>query len=416
MLSNRGTTILQAAAALPAALDENRQVVPITPGQVSIDLTIVENWLPRPEFLEIGKKAIAEKFGDTELSNNHGFGDDAELLAALASFFTSYMKPFVPLTPSHITATVGAGYSLDALMHLICDAGDSVISPGPFWNGLAPFCFVHPGVKVIPAHPKSLTQALNMDIVSTIRTAYETAPDPRKIRAVVVTNPTNPLAQCYPREVIEAIMQFCEEKGLHYVSDEAYALCQFGKGTPFISALEVGEGLIDRSRVHVIWTASKAFGSSGIRIGCIITQANPLLLAGVSLATYIQCSTLSNTYLTAILQSAALPGLLETNLERLAHNYSILTDALTSLRFDFLPANAGLFVFVKVVKNAQTWEEEANVIRRFAEYGVKVSPGREYVGEDGEKGWARIGFSVPETMLREAISRMKKCIVDAEWG
>ncbi|TVY87214.1 putative aminotransferase [Lachnellula willkommii] len=270
-----------------------------------------------------------------------------------------------------------------------------------------------------------------MDIVSTIRTAYESAPDPRKIRAVVVTNPTNPLAQCYPREVIEAIMKFCEEKGLPYVSDEAYALCQFSKGTPFISALEVGEGILDRSRVHVIWTASKAFlalaglesekqvpnrGETGAEMkqGCIITQANPLLLAGVSLATYIQCSTLSNTYLTAILKSPALPGLLETNLERLAHNYSILTDALTPLRFDFLPANAGLFVFVKVVKDAQTWEEEANVIRRFAEYGVKVSPGREYVGEDGEKGWARIGFSVPETMLRDAISRMKTCVVDAE--
>lgn len=139
-----------------------------------------------------------------------------------------------------------------------------------------------------------------------------------------------------------------------------------------------------------------------------------MLLVGVSLATYIQCSTLSNTYLTAILQSPALPDLLETNLKRLANKYSILTDALTSLQFDFLPANAGLFVFVKVAKNAQTWEEEADIIRRFAECGVKVSPGREYVGEDGEKGWARIGFSVPETMLREAISRMKKCIVDAE--
>lgn len=44
------------------------------------------------------------------------------------------MKPLSPLTPSHITATVGAGYSLGALMHLICDPGDGVISPGPLWS------------------------------------------------------------------------------------------------------------------------------------------------------------------------------------------------------------------------------------------------------------------------------------------
>lgn len=62
MFSNRGTSILQFAAGLPAALDEKNQVAPKTPGQVSIDLTMVENWLPRPDFLEIGKKAIAEKF------------------------------------------------------------------------------------------------------------------------------------------------------------------------------------------------------------------------------------------------------------------------------------------------------------------------------------------------------------------
>lgn len=139
-----------------------------------------------------------------------------------------------------------------------------------------------------------------------------------------------------------------------------------------------------------------------------------MLLAGVSLATFTQCSTLSNLYLTAILEFPNLPDLLELNLQRLANNYKILTDALKSLNFEFLPASAGLFVFVNVVKNAETWEDEAKMIRRFAEYGVKVSPGREYVGEDGEKGWVRIGFSVPETMLREAISRIEKCIVDAK--
>jgi len=89
-------------------------------------------------------------------------------------------------------------------------------------------------------------------------------------------------------------MSFCHARALHFVSDEVYALSTFASSSssnsreekppiPFISALalenmppaevEEGDGTealheIDRSRVHVVWSTSKDFGSSSIRMVC----------------------------------------------------------------------------------------------------------------------------------------------------
>lgn len=72
-------------------------------------------------------------------------------------------------------------------------------------------------------------------------------------------------------------MEFCQERGLHLISDEVFALTGL-TGVPtnapkFVSALSLTEPLVpegavkvDPSRVHVVWSASKLFGMSGFRV------------------------------------------------------------------------------------------------------------------------------------------------------
>ncbi len=47
-----------------------------------------------------------------------------------------------------------------------------------------------------------------------------------------MTNPHNPFARCYPLRVLEECLRFCERRGLHYVSDEVYALSRVGRAPP----------------------------------------------------------------------------------------------------------------------------------------------------------------------------------------
>lgn len=57
------------------------------------------------------------------------------MLEALASFFNEYLKPITPvLAQQHIATAPGAAASLDALLYNICEPGDGVLVPSPFWS------------------------------------------------------------------------------------------------------------------------------------------------------------------------------------------------------------------------------------------------------------------------------------------
>jgi aspartate/methionine/tyrosine aminotransferase len=96
------------------------------------------------------------------------------------------------------------------------------------------------------------------------------------VKALVFTNPHNPLAQCYPRTVLEDCLRFCEQRNLHFISDEVYAMSTIEPDmsskslSPFVSILSCDPASIGCSprRVHAIWSISKDFGSSGIRLVC----------------------------------------------------------------------------------------------------------------------------------------------------
>lgn len=70
-------------------------------------------------------------------------------------------------------------------------------------------------------------------------------------------------------------MKFCQEHDLHLISDELYALAAIQSDSyrsKFISVLSLtpdlqdSKALIDPPRVHVVWSASKLFGLSGLRV------------------------------------------------------------------------------------------------------------------------------------------------------
>jgi len=95
----------------------------------------------------------------------------------------------------------------------------------------------------------------------------------RRVRALIMTNPHNPFGQNYPKDVLEECIIFCHENKIHYISDEVYALSCFPSrkaksATSFVSALSIDIDALgcDSSFIHTIWSTSKDFGSSGIRM------------------------------------------------------------------------------------------------------------------------------------------------------
>lgn len=122
----------------------------------NIDLSTAENWLIRPELIDLCKDAISTRLearvtnfslhcvcqhielirGLQHLSYPNALGGDADVLQAFARFFNTYFNPHIPVEPSHLTTAPGAASCLDALLYNICDPGDGVLVPGPYWSAL----------------------------------------------------------------------------------------------------------------------------------------------------------------------------------------------------------------------------------------------------------------------------------------
>ncbi|THV46835.1 hypothetical protein BGAL_0357g00010 [Botrytis galanthina] len=401
-ISSRMKNIIQALlpAAAAAAADHAE------PNSEFINLSVSDNNLLRPDLIEICKDAIAHDLTAETFNYPLGLGGDPSLMKSIFKFLNKYLKPAIPITSDRLVTASGAGFCLDAIASCICEPGDSILVPGPCWNSVGAYLYCHAGVTMVPAYPSPLSTALTSDtLLPALETAYGSSPDPKRIKGLLIFNPHTP---------------FGAKKGLHYISDEVYGCLEFGcdeKAENFISALSLLDGsigaereaMIDRSKVHVLWSASKLFGLPGIKLGCLITQSNPMLRVGAIISTYNQTSSLSALLLTHLLNSNKLSSLLNRNNALLSKNYTLLSSTLNHLGIEFLPSNAGVFVFAKLAKNSEKWNEEA-VVKKLRECKVMVSPGKQFGGAENEKGWVRITIAVPEEEFKEGIKRIRICV------
>ncbi|KAF1946035.1 PLP-dependent transferase [Clathrospora elynae] len=383
-----------------------------------IDLSRALNEVIHPELLEfftstVEDKVTSEAFAAPVASLN---GGDPRLREALAAFFNTYFNAFHAVKPEHIVLTAGATDAIENVIHAVCDDGDSVLIPGPHWPGFEPILKRKANVNIILAQPPTYSHWDNY-LLPSLQAAYDFSAEKSRIKAVLLCNPNDPLSTCYPRDTLLELMEFCQERGLHFICDECHALTGLNgvdaKSPKFVSALSLAEPLVpqgavkvDPSCVHVIWSASKLFGMSGFKVGCIVSQQNPHLLTAMALLAS-HPSSISTLYLSNLLSWSQLPTLLALNSERLTQSCHILASSLRRWNLEFVTPTHGLFLFAKLAKGAKSAEDEQSFYDRLAVHGVKVAQGRFYKGVDKDFGWARIRFSVSLEVMREAMGRME---------
>ncbi|KAI8935480.1 hypothetical protein NX059_008049 [Plenodomus lindquistii] len=384
----------------------------------AIDLSSAQNEVIRPELLELYKSTVETNVSSQVFAlPSHGLkGGDLHARDALASFFNTYFHPVHAVRSEHIALTAGGSDAIESLITAVCDDGDSVIIPGPYWHGFEHILKSRANVNSIIASPPSYEHWDNY-LIPSIQAAYDFSTERSRIKAVILCNPHNPLSRCYPENTLLGLMEFCQEHNLHLIVDEIYALTDLNiddEGPEFVSALSLTDPFrpdgcikIDPSRVHVVWSASRLFGMNGLRIGCVVSQHNPILLSSLSLLTMHHANTLATSYLSSLLTWSQLSTLLQLNTERLTASCHLLISALRSWDIDFVTPTHGIFLFAKLAKNAKSASDESNFYDRLAVHGVRVAQGRFHKGVEGEFGWARIRFSVSQGVMRDALERIE---------
>ncbi len=158
--------------------------------------------------------------------------------------------------PAQIVVSNGAKHSLHNAFTVLCDPGDEVIIPAPYWVSYAEL------VKLTGAKPVIVATEESNDFKLTPE-QLRAAITPRT-KVLLLCSPSNPTGSMYSPEDLGALADVVLEKNLVVISDEIYERLIYGDNK-FASFATVRPGLAERT--ITINGVSKAYAMTGWRIG-----------------------------------------------------------------------------------------------------------------------------------------------------
>lgn len=335
------------------------------------------------------------------------------LRRAVAKFVNDHFHPVKELEYTSVTVLNGVSAILDSLAWCICDEGDSILIGRPFYVGFVSDFMNRAKVDLVPVAFGDV-DSMSLEALAHYEKALKEATmHGKKIKALVLCSPHNPLGRCYTPDVLEAYLRLCSKHGIHMVSEEVYAMSVFANKDvphpiPFRSVLSLEyKRLIDPSLLHVLYGMSKDFCSNGLRIGAFISTENPELHAAMrTISNFAWSSSLSDLAWSSMLSDKIF---LQEHFVKLTAGlteaYNLCTSILHGMNVPYLPANSGPFLWINLsgFLQRQTVESERDLAWRMIKTGVWLATGEAYRSEG--PGWFRLTFAVPEPEIRFGLKR-----------
>ncbi|MCH9659705.1 MAG: pyridoxal phosphate-dependent aminotransferase [Bacteroidetes bacterium] len=184
-----------------------------------------------------------------------------------------YHRNDIPVTADDIIVTTGGSEALLFAMGSICDAGDEVIIPEPFYANYNGFATAS-GVKIVPVNSK-IEDNFALPPIS----EFERLITP-KTKAILICNPGNPTGYLYSKEEIKTLASIVKKHDLFLVSDEVYREFTYD-GLEHYSILQ--EDDISENGI-IIDSVSKRYSMCGARIGCLVSKNKHVISTALKFA------------------------------------------------------------------------------------------------------------------------------------
>lgn len=145
--------------------------------------------------------------------------------------------------------------------------------------------------------------------------------------------------------------------------------------------------------------------------GFIVTQANPALRFALAILNHNKVSNITSLVVERLLSDInGLRTTLSKNANRLRTSAWIAVEFLSRRNIAFYPPVAGVYIWARIGGANCTWEQEAELTKRFAQEGVFVGNGTDYT--DSQAGWFRITFALETEELIEGLRRIARVLED----
>ena len=289
--------------------------------------------------------------------------------------------------------THGVQQGLYVVMRSLLQRGDEVIMPSPHY-GEYEMNAVANGCKAV------LVRLDERDGFVPDMARLEAAITP-KSKAIVFSNPSNPLGVTWDGDVLQGIADLAQKHDLSVLVDEIYHDLNFA-GRP----VSIGSLPGMKERTFTFGGFSKAFMMMGMRIGYVV--APEPALSQIKKLHY--CTVLGPSYPGQIAALAAL-DCPKDQLTPLYEDLQARTEMMYA-RVSALPGvtcvepQGGFYMFPNFKRFGLSSMDLA--LKLIDEAGVACLPGTEF-GEYGE-GFFRFGASSPPEKLKEGLDRLEKWV------
>lgn len=284
-----------------------------------------------------------------------------------------------------ITSGASAGFNIAFLAAFDVGARVAIASPGyPAYRNIMRALGIEPvEIAVGPADDYVLT-ADRLDAV------YAEWP----FQGVLIANPANPTGTMTSPEDFKAIVEFCERRGVRFISDEIYHRLGFGK--PEVTALEFTQNAV------VVNSFSKYYAMTGWRIGWAVLPEDLIEVSErIGQNLYISASEISQV---AALAALGASEELDAVRETYRRNRERMIADLPGIGFrDIAPIDGAFYAYAAIPEGDWTATQFAKAL--LDESHVAVTPGIDFDPIGGGR-FVRMSYACDEASLAEALERM----------
>jgi aspartate aminotransferase len=188
---------------------------------------------------------------------------DPALIDAIIRYYRGYGMEF---ERRNVLITYGASEAIAHTLMAVCDPGDEVLIPEPFYANYKTFVESVSGV-VVPITTKA-EQGFHLPG----REEIEQKITPRT-RAMILCHPGNPTGTVFTRAEMEMVADLARTHGFFILADEVYREFVYD-GLEYVSFGRL-EGVDEH--VVIMDAVSKRYSACGARVGCLVSRNTELV-------------------------------------------------------------------------------------------------------------------------------------------
>jgi aspartate aminotransferase len=171
-------------------------------------------------------------------------------------------------TANQVLVTNGGKHAVFTAFAALCDPGDEVICPAPYWTTYPEAIALAGGVPVVIDTDEETGFRVTVD-------QLEAALTPRT-KVLLFVSPDNPSGSVYPPEEVEAIGRWAVERGVWVITDEIYEHLTYGPHR-FASMPTLVPDLAEQCLI--VNGVAKTYAMTGWRVGWMIGPSDVMKAA-----------------------------------------------------------------------------------------------------------------------------------------